>query len=110
MTQVEIVGVVVIGLGVIGGLVVVITTPFSKFSDSINKLQEKVTESVAGLQGAVSVLEQSVTVLNGSMGELKELFREQKTTNKKFYERFAKIESDLKDVQHNCQMIHARKK
>jgi uncharacterized membrane protein (DUF106 family) len=88
MTQIEIVGTVALGLGSIIGLVVAITTPFSKLS-----------RSITGLEGTVKLLHETVK-------DFKEMFKEQKVTNEKFYKKIAKIERDILDVQHNCQLVH----
>ena len=87
MTQIEIIGVVALGLVTLIGLVVAITAPFNKLSEAINKL---------GL---------SVELLHHTVEGFKVIFDKQENINSDIYNEIKSLERDVIDLQHTCDLF-----
>lgn len=99
MSNIEAIGAVAIGLTTLIGLIVVIVKPFAD-----------ITKTTSSIEKAVVALDGTVGFLGETVKDLKDLLSEQKVINEKFHRRFAKLETEIKNVQHQCELIHQHDK
>ena len=88
MSQVEAIGWTVGALATIGGLIILISTPFAKLTEAINRLVL-----------SVELLKQTVEVF-------KDLFEKQEDINDEFETQINQIQDDLRDFKHHCEKVH----